>query len=181
MERTSPSALTFARLLGEGPMARVALVAALAGIEGAAYIVSASGSVLHANPLGNERVARDPARMRDELRRAVEQREEVTAAPAPFVVRLRCEGTPAYFLVIYRAASLVERNVEYAAKLWELTPKQAEVLALVAEGFSNKTIAAKLACAERTVETHLTAIFEKSGISGRTALVATLARESARS
>ena len=68
------------------------------------------------------------------------------------------------------------QNVEEAAKLWELTPRQKATLGLLAEGFSNKTIAVRLGCAERTVESHLTAIFQKSGFDGRNALLASMAR-----
>ena len=45
--------------------------------------------------------------------------------------------------------------------LAELSPREREVLALVAEGLSNKAIAQRLYVAERTVEAHVTAIFLK--------------------
>ncbi len=43
----------------------------------------------------------------------------------------------------------------------ELTPREREVLALVAEGRSNASTAASLVVAERTVETHMRSIFQK--------------------
>jgi DNA-binding NarL/FixJ family response regulator len=45
--------------------------------------------------------------------------------------------------------------------LAELTEREREVLALVAEGLSNKAIAARLFITERTVEAHVTQIFLK--------------------
>lgn len=42
-----------------------------------------------------------------------------------------------------------------------LSPREREVLALVAEGLSNKAIAARLVVTERTVEAHVTQIFAK--------------------
>jgi DNA-binding NarL/FixJ family response regulator len=45
--------------------------------------------------------------------------------------------------------------------LAQLSPREREVLALVAEGLSNKAIAERLFVAERTVEAHVTQIFLK--------------------
>ena len=46
-----------------------------------------------------------------------------------------------------------------------LTEREREVLSLVAEGMSNKAIAARLFVTERTVEAHVTQIFQKIGLS----------------
>jgi DNA-binding NarL/FixJ family response regulator len=48
--------------------------------------------------------------------------------------------------------------------LEELTPREGEVLTLVAEGRSNKAIAAELFITERTVEAHVKQIFLKLGL-----------------
>jgi DNA-binding NarL/FixJ family response regulator len=45
-----------------------------------------------------------------------------------------------------------------------LSPREREVLSLVAEGLSNQAIAAQLYIAERTVEAHVTSIFLKLGL-----------------
>ena len=47
-----------------------------------------------------------------------------------------------------------------------LTEREREVLALIAEGMSNLGIAGRLHVTERTVETHVSAIFTKLGLSG---------------
>lgn len=43
----------------------------------------------------------------------------------------------------------------------ELTPREHEVLSLMAEGLSNAAIAARLVVTERAVEKHVTSIFAK--------------------
>jgi DNA-binding NarL/FixJ family response regulator len=48
-----------------------------------------------------------------------------------------------------------------AGPLDTLTPREREVLALVAEGLSNRGIARRLHIAERTVEAHITQAFDK--------------------
>jgi DNA-binding NarL/FixJ family response regulator len=48
-----------------------------------------------------------------------------------------------------------------------LSPREREVLALLAEGLPNKRIALELAISEKTVKAHLTSIFERIGVSDR--------------
>ncbi len=50
-----------------------------------------------------------------------------------------------------------------------LTPRESEVLRLVAAGFSDKEIAAQLVISRRTVGAHLTAIYGKLGVNSRSA------------
>ncbi len=50
----------------------------------------------------------------------------------------------------------------------ELTPREAEVLALVRQGLANKQIARRLGISERTVKAHLTSAFAAIGVVDRT-------------
>ena len=49
-----------------------------------------------------------------------------------------------------------------------LTPREIEVLELVAEGLSNKAIAGRLGISDQTVKFHLTSISGKLGAANRT-------------
>jgi len=66
------------------------------------------------------------------------------------------------------AAMLVQRVARPAVSL---SPRETEVLALVAQGSSNPAIAAALFVSEATVKTHLLHVFEKLGVSDRTRAV----------
>jgi len=60
---------------------------------------------------------------------------------------------------------------------WEsLTPTERDVVRLAAEGLSNKDIAARLFVSPRTVQTHLTHVYTKLGLTSRVQLVQEAAR-----
>lgn len=67
------------------------------------------------------------------------------------------------------AALLVKRMRQPAAPT--LSPRETEVLSLVAQGLSNPRIAAALFVGEATVKTHLLHVFEKLEVSDRTRAV----------
>ncbi|GAB2832831.1 response regulator transcription factor [Actinocorallia aurea] len=56
-----------------------------------------------------------------------------------------------------------------------LTPREIEILALLAEGRTNRDLARHLFISEATVKTHLIHIYAKLGVDSRTAAVATAA------
>jgi DNA-binding NarL/FixJ family response regulator len=66
------------------------------------------------------------------------------------------------------AASAAARPAPAPASLPdELTPREAEVLALVAQGLSNREIAGRLVVSEATVKTHINHVFAKTGARDR--------------
>jgi DNA-binding NarL/FixJ family response regulator len=63
----------------------------------------------------------------------------------------------------------------------ELTPREQEVLALLADGLPNKLIARRLDISEKTVKAHLTNIFQRIGVTDRTQAALWAQRHSQRS
>lgn len=53
-----------------------------------------------------------------------------------------------------------------------VTPRQAQILRLIAGGLSDKQIAARLGVSPRTVQTHLVRLFREHGVHTRAAAVA---------
>ena len=68
-----------------------------------------------------------------------------------------------------RIAALLVQRVKSPAPT--LSPRETQVLALVADGRSNGAIATALFVSEATVKTHLLHVFEKLGVSDRTRAV----------
>jgi DNA-binding NarL/FixJ family response regulator len=69
---------------------------------------------------------------------------------------------------LVEAASAAARPAPAAANLPdELTPREAEVLGLVANGLSNREIASRLVVSEATVKTHINHVFAKIGARDR--------------
>ncbi len=81
------------------------------------------------------------------------------------------------FLVVFdawRAAGAPPRPAGTAAALHELTPREREIALLVAEGHSNREIAAELSKSVLTIKTQLNAVFRKLGLKRRAQLIALL-------
>ena len=59
----------------------------------------------------------------------------------------------------------------------QVTPRQAEILQLIASGLTDKQIAARLGVSPRTVQSHVDRLYLQNGLHKRTALIAAWVRE----
>jgi DNA-binding NarL/FixJ family response regulator len=66
------------------------------------------------------------------------------------------------------AAPTASRGLNDAPEVESLTPREIEVLELVAEGLSNKAVAVRLGISDQTVKFHLTSLSGKLGALNRT-------------
>lgn len=105
----------------------------------------------------------DRERLRPEL---IEAGFEIVAETATLSAARDVRITAAAF-VLARPAST--RAADEADAVQEpLTPRELQVLALLAEGLPNKAIAARLAISDQTVKFHVAAILAKLGAQNRT-------------
>jgi DNA-binding NarL/FixJ family response regulator len=72
---------------------------------------------------------------------------------------------------------LLIRSPSSSPPLDSLSPREREIVRLVAKGYNNKTIAAALRISSWTVCTHLRRTFAKLGVTSRAAMVARLLEE----
>jgi DNA-binding CsgD family transcriptional regulator len=147
--------------------------AALEAIGRAAMVIDASGAIVEATILARPLLADSRGPMRYTLCAVVGEggAEHPDWSRTPVVT----DGHGVEHLVVARPAKMgVAGRLPHADREWGLTARQRNVLAEVAVGNSNKTIAATLGVSVRTVEVHLTAVFTKAGVSSRAELLVKL-------
>src|SRR5205085_4094483 len=136
--------LSLEHRLAEVRRRAVEIGGALESVPAAAFIIGRNGGVLHANAAGRAMFERDRAGVALELCAATRRQ-----LPGASVARLSADSD-LRLAILPHAADPVPL-VAAARARWQLTPRQTEVLRLVATGLSNRAVAAELQCAESTV------------------------------
>lgn len=63
------------------------------------------------------------------------------------------------------------------SRVLQVTPRQAEILRLIASGLSDKQIGSRLGVSPRTIQSHVDRLYLQNGLHKRTALIAAWVRE----
>lgn len=120
----------------------------------------------------------DPETALQALRAGVDGYLDETASAAEIVpaVRAVASGQLAFSVSLQQVAAsgigrLAERSRRASGWLTRLTPREREILGLIARGRSTRDVAAHLYLSELTVRTHLADLYRKLDVSGRVAAV----------
>ncbi len=148
-----------------GRVAVAALGAALEAIPSPAFLLRHPNAVLHANSRGRTLLNTERERVLGLLRAATPSGRGSARFPI--------ESAPDHQLVVLHD---LERDAQArlgaVSRRWGLTPRQSAVLELVAQGDSNRAVATRLGCSEKTVELHVSALLAKTRCTSRAQLVA---------
>ena len=105
---------------------------------------------------------------RRRLRRAASESGLTIAGEAATIASARALGIDADALVVAPTRRAPSADGTNAIVAEALTPRETEVLELVAEGLPNKAIAARLGISDQTVKFHVASICGKLGATNRT-------------
>lgn len=156
--------------LREAGLLGSALEAALEALGQPAYVLTSRGRVVYANSAGRAHLGSVSHSLAEAIQR---HGQGEPPPPGTSITSLQVRGLSPHYLVVDRSAEAqANSRVHVLASRWGLTAREAEVLELIVQGTSNKGIAARLGCAERTVEVHVTHLLSKAQVESRSALIA---------
>lgn len=168
LDRVLKERHAFEQLLEDAPLVRAALETVLGALGRPAMVVNEYGVLLFANAL----VRTQWWSRGEELERTVCACAE-GASHAFELTPLDLGTKTRYWFAVERGR---ERDpaplLDSARARWSLTARECETLAHLAEGRSNRAIAAHLECAERTVEVHVARLLAKSKSDSRSEVIA---------
>jgi DNA-binding CsgD family transcriptional regulator/PAS domain-containing protein len=156
--------LSLDRQLATAPMAHAALEAVINALPSPAWVADATGRVHFANRLGLDQLEQRRGELAGDLRAAI-------ARPGSWQAQALGDGVGWLVIQPLPQRSPLGRLAVLGPR-WNLTPREAEVLGQLSQGLSNREIATRLCCGERTIEVHVTRALAKAGASNRSELVA---------
>jgi len=156
--------------LAQSRLEELAVNAALENIPGAALIVTSTGAVERSNARARALMALG----KEQVLRAVQESLHHPSLSADFeITELFTFGNVVRYLAVQRSVgSTICDRLALSIHRWRLTAQEARVFAQLVNGESNRHIAAKLGCAERTVELHVTHILQRLDVDNRNAAIA---------
>jgi DNA-binding NarL/FixJ family response regulator len=159
--------LVLERTIGSAGTTQAALEIALEAIAAPAFLLTSAGAPVLANASGRAALDAGPTALGTKLRNAVRSPrcDEFRVTP------VESAGSPRHYLAVGRAEPRVRAMVHDAARRWGLSSRQTDVLRWIVEGVSNARVGAELGIAERTVETHVTAILQRAQVGSRAGLI----------
>jgi DNA-binding CsgD family transcriptional regulator len=165
--------LVLEQKLREAPRLAVALEVALEHLGSPAFILGAKGQIKELNVAARVLLEQSSLDITAELRESAAARATRLTCE---LIPLRDQGYAVGWLAIVRLptpsadTARSTRAAMFAAR-WNLTPRQRQVLELIASGATNSRIGAELGISERTVEDHVAAILAKAEVVTRAGLI----------
>ncbi len=161
--------LTLEHRLAAVPWAVAALEVVLEELGTAAVVIRRPLRLMHCNALARTLLDQDRVTFLSGLREELDGHGD-----GAWITTLLCsaEGARHYLALRRRPPRDTSPSAAAAGHRYGLTRRQIEVIAMVARGETNKTIAVALGCSESAVEQHVTALLRRYGVENRAQLVA---------
>ncbi len=159
----------------DGSSAAGGAAALLDAMPAAGFLADDDGAVLHANAAGHAALVAGGAALAKRITAAAVagSGRGLNVVPLAEPSDSKRRTLRAVLVAEKRAVAPLARLESFAHEN-ELTPRQIEVLRELLRGSSNRVIAESLACAEVTVEVHVSALLRKGKVKSRAALLAKL-------
>jgi DNA-binding NarL/FixJ family response regulator len=142
--------------------------------RGALFVLDRSGEILSQNQAGRELVGRSGHDLVHVIARSEEAIMDTAVGLLRVTRRAVATSDNVLHLVVLAEPFAIDASELFRVSVarWQPTTRQADVLRYILEGLANKEIASRMGLSPRTIEVHVTALFDKAGVDSRARLVA---------